>query len=162
MSWASYPSTTQIHLHVHSLDPTSPVALNAPSTFSSAQYFKPGVFIIANHADEMTPWTPVLSTIASASGYLSIPCCAWSFDTKFERSASQALSLPFSAVAGQYSQEFIDSLNLGGDGSNTSTYAMYRIWLANLSLHCGWEIECETLRIPSTRNWALIGPCLTN
>jgi hypothetical protein len=34
---------------------------------------------------------------------------------------------------------------------------MYRIWLGSLSLHCGWEVESETLRIPSTRNWAIIG-----
>ena len=34
---------------------------------------------------------------------------------------------------------------------------MYRSWLASVSLHCGWEVECEVLRIPSTRNWAVIG-----
>jgi tRNASer (uridine44-2'-O)-methyltransferase len=53
--------------------------------------------------------------------------------------------------------KFIGSLNLGGDGSHTSSYSIYRIWLAALSLHCGWEVECEMLRIPSTRNWAIAG-----
>ena len=57
----------------------------------------------------------------------------------------------------QDSEQFIAGLHLGGDGGNTSGYSMYRIWLASLSSHCGWEIECETLRIPSTRNWALVG-----
>jgi tRNASer (uridine44-2'-O)-methyltransferase len=60
---------------------------------------------------------------------------------------------------------FIDSLNLGvgtgagggGKRGETSTYTSYRIWLASLSLYCGWEVECEVLRIPSTRNWAIVG-----
>ena len=33
----------------------------------------------------------------------------------------------------------------------------FRIWLSSLSLRCGWEIECGTLRIPSTRGWAILG-----
>jgi tRNASer (uridine44-2'-O)-methyltransferase len=48
-------------------------------------------------------------------------------------------------------------LNLGADGHTSSSYAAYRIWLASLSMHCGWVVESETLRIPSTRNWAIIG-----
>lgn len=111
--------------------------------------FRQGAFLIGNHADELTPWIPVLSTLSSASGYLSIPCCAWSFDTRYERSAI--------ALFTTATPEFVDSLNLGGDGSNSSSYSMYRIWLASLSLHLGWKVECETLRIPSTRNWAVVG-----
>jgi tRNASer (uridine44-2'-O)-methyltransferase len=111
-------------------------------------YLKPGVFIIGNHADELTPWLPVISTLRSASGYLSIPCCAWAFDAKYEPS-TVAFSVP--------SPDFVDALNLGGNGSNSSSYSMYRIWLASLSLPCGWEVECENLRIPSTLNWAIVG-----
>ncbi|KAG5653297.1 hypothetical protein H0H81_001257 [Sphagnurus paluster] len=139
-SWSHYPESTQSHLHIHVFDPTST---------SPDPYLKPGVFVIGNHADELTPWVPVLSTLHAASGYLSIPCCAWSFDAKYERSSTPPFPLP--------GPGFADTLNLGGDGSNASSYSMYRIWLASLSLHCGWEVECETLRIPSTRNWAIIG-----
>lgn len=156
MSWAHYPPSTQAHLHVHSLDPTVDPAPSADA--QHPHYLKPGVFIVANHADELTPWTPVLSTLHAASGYLSIPCCAWSFDAKFERAHSHSASNPiFPVSVKDTSAEFVESLKLGGDGSNKSSYSMYRIWLAQLSLHCGWEIECETLRIPSTRNWALVG-----
>lgn len=52
---------------------------------------------------------------------------------------------------------FVEALNLGGDGYISSAYSQYRIWLATLSHHCGWKVENETLRIPSTRNWALVG-----
>jgi hypothetical protein len=104
-----------------------------------------GCFLIGNHADELTPWIPPLATRYLASGYLSIPCCAWSFDARFDR----ARDVPFCAVD-------TESLNLGGE-STASSYAHYRIWLAALSVRCGWAVEVEMLRIPSTRNWAIVG-----
>jgi tRNASer (uridine44-2'-O)-methyltransferase len=141
-SWQHYPETTQAQLHVHAFDPTDPVSVDGA-------FFRPGAFIIGNHSDELTPWIPVLSTLHDACGYLSIPCCAWDFDVKFERAGTHKYPIP--------SEEWVDALNLGGEGSKSSSYSIYRIWLASLSLHCGWEVECETLRIPSTRNWAIIG-----
>ncbi|KAF8826198.1 hypothetical protein HHX47_DHR6000487 [Lentinula edodes] len=159
MSWKSYPSDTQNHLHVHVFNPLD-------FSFDKNPVFLPsGVFIIANHADELTPWTPVLSTLCSASGYLSIPCCAWDFDARYERSVTTMFPIPKTNSVLDTDTDlerismnnFIKTLNLGGDGSNTSGYSMYRIWLATLSVYTGWEVECETLRIPSTRNWAIIG-----
>lgn len=147
ISWEHYSEATQRHLHVEALDPTA---------ILPTSYFKSGIFLIGNHADELTPWVPVLSTLCNASGYLSIPCCPWTFDMKFERSKHPPYPLSVSR------EDFVTSLSLGGDGSNTSAYSMYRIWLASLHAHCGWVVECETLRIPSTRNWALVGvllPC---
>jgi len=140
-SWSLYPKSTQDNLHVHAFDPT---CVSFPDPFLKAD-----IFIIGNHADELTPWLPVLSTIHLASGYLSIPCCPWAFDAKYERSSTTNFTTP--------SPEFVERLNLGGDGIYASAYSKYRIWLASLSLHCGWEVECETLRIPSTRNWAIVG-----
>jgi len=138
-SWTHYSAPTLAALRVHAFDPSTDEDI----------YLKPGVFIIANHADELTPWAPVVSTLYDASGYLSIPCCSWAFDAKFERSSTPTYPVP--------TDDFVETLNLGGDGSHKSSYSMYRIWLAALSLHCGWEVECETLRIPSTRNWAIVG-----
>ena len=37
--------------------------------------FPEGTFIISNHADELTPWTPLLASISS-SPFLMIPCCS--------------------------------------------------------------------------------------
>lgn len=161
-SWAQYPDTTQTQLHVHTFDPLS---------IEFSPFFPPGVFLIGNHADELTPWIPVLATIHMASGYLSIPCCAWSFDTKFERSSTPLYpgpvlldvdDKPGSTTTNVHAEtgldlKFIESLALGGEGGHTSSYSVYRIWLSTLSLHCGWEVECENLRIPSTRNWAIAG-----
>ncbi len=144
ISWSHYSKETHEHLHVHAFNPFS----ETPDP-----YLLPGVFIIGNHADELTPWVPVLATMHSASGYISIPCCPWTFDAKFDRS----LSARFPLADGEDEASFIESLSLGGHSSPSSAYSMYRVWLASLSRHCGWQIECETLRIPSTRNWAIVG-----
>ena len=133
-----------------------------------------GVFVIGNHADELTPYIPVLSILYGASGYLNIPCCPWDLDQKFTRANSGQYPLPIHDIEGadgrdeisegneagnvvDDSDQWIEGLNLGGDGKFTSSYSAYRIWLARLTSWCGWEIETEVLRIPSTRNWALVG-----
>ncbi|PFH49379.1 hypothetical protein AMATHDRAFT_63347 [Amanita thiersii Skay4041] len=182
-SWSRYPPETQTRLHVHAFNPLSLLlsdggpGLNSESDpnlephanvnlehwIGHDPYIKRGVFVIGNHADELTPWVPVVSTLVGTSGYLSIPCCAWTFDAKYDRSTAPKFSPVASPTSSSGThtkheeQVFIDSLNLGGLGNNESSYSMYRIWLATLSLHCGWEVECECLRIPSTRNWAIIG-----
>ncbi|KAJ7118568.1 hypothetical protein C8R43DRAFT_95615 [Mycena crocata] len=154
-SWQTYPPSTQAALRVDAFDPHTLTADAAPNIYTA-----PAQFIIANHADELTPWAPLLATRARASGFLSIPCCAWVFDARFER-GGKASSAAFDGEAGADTDgelaALVETLNLGADNGNTSGYAQYRIWLARLSQHCGWEVECEVLRIPSTRNWALVG-----
>ena len=183
-SWTHYPRTTQSHLLVRALDPTAPTgglpmkhhqgnrdpisSSQTPDTCHNDDdeeeeanstthhsgggrledpivLLPTGCFLIGNHADELTPWIPPLATRYHASGYLSIPCCAWTFDARFDRSRD----VPFRDVDAE-------SLNLGGE-AGSSSYALYRIWLAALSVHCGWAVEVEMLRIPSTRNWAIVG-----
>jgi tRNASer (uridine44-2'-O)-methyltransferase len=90
------------------------------------------------------------------------------FDERFTRS-SAASGLDFfdnesiDAATGVVSSEaedeaaFISSLGMGAEGTHKSQYSAYRIWLARLSRWLGWKIECDTLRIPSTRNWAIVG-----
>ena len=104
---------------------------------------------------------PVLATLCDAGGYLSIPCCAWGFDERFTRNPTFSVST-LSRGVGQEDpnmeeKSFIESLNLGAEGSHKSQYSAYRIWLAQLSSWMGWKVECEVLRIPSTRNWGLVG-----
>ncbi|KAF9785509.1 hypothetical protein BJ322DRAFT_1194311 [Thelephora terrestris] len=145
-SWSHYPPNTRRHLHVKALDPTLALGHAAPPTIIPS-----GVFVIGNHADELTPYVPVLSILYGASGYLNIPCCPWDLDQKFSRANNTQYPHPT-----MHDAEGAESLNLGGDGKFTSSYSAYRIWLARLTAWCGWEIETEVLRIPSTRNWALV------
>ncbi|KAJ2912593.1 hypothetical protein MD484_g7816, partial [Candolleomyces efflorescens] len=110
-SWDHYPQLSKDALRVCAFSPfdlvpsppSSPCAVPAPlspndeegtlndstsidtGTGPNTIFRKPEAFIIANHADELTPWVPVVATLTDASGYLSIPCCAWGFDRKFEK-----------------------------------------------------------------------------
>ncbi|KAM3078700.1 tRNA(Ser) Um(44) 2'-O-methyltransferase [Clarireedia jacksonii] len=95
--------------------------------------FPEGTFIVSNHADELTPWTPILATI-SRSPFIMIPCC------------SHALSgARFRAPPPKDA------------GTSSSAYASLVSWVAELAKQAGWDVEKEMLRIPSTRNAALIG-----
>ncbi|KAI0080121.1 DUF1613-domain-containing protein [Panus rudis PR-1116 ss-1] len=156
-SWTHYPRTTQSHLHVSPLDPLD-------TTAPGNELLKDGVFLIGNHADELTPWVPVLGTLCNATGYLNVPCCSWGFDARYDRGIHRNFNVyRDGGWKGEKEEDelnlemFAESLNLGGDAGVTSGYSAYRIWLATLSYHCGWKVETEVLRIPSTRAWALIG-----
>jgi tRNASer (uridine44-2'-O)-methyltransferase len=147
-SWSHYPETTQKNLRISVFNP-SQLGSHLTDKDGAEPLIPFGSFIIANHADELTPWTPIMATLSSTSGYLSIPCCAWMFDRKFNR--EQAKRTCDFLPSHQLSQ-----LKLGEVGLNSS-YARYRRWLAAISWQSGWEVECDTLRIPSTRNWAILG-----
>ncbi|ETW76216.1 hypothetical protein HETIRDRAFT_239074, partial [Heterobasidion irregulare TC 32-1] len=139
-SWTHYPPRTRAALSVREAyeDTGDAPVLDLPR----------GAFLIGNHADELTPWLPVLAARAGVgtSGYLSIPCCAWTDSADAGRDAQ-----------GEQEATFAAALNLGSDNQLGSAYARYRVWLASLSAWLGWEVEVEVLRIPSTRNWAIVG-----
>ncbi|KAL5317529.1 hypothetical protein ACEPPN_014624 [Leptodophora sp. 'Broadleaf-Isolate-01'] len=105
-------------------------AQQVPGTHSGV--FPKGTFIISNHADELTPWTPILANISECP-FMLIPCCSHAL------SGSRFRAPP------------------PKDGSSHSAYASLVAWVFKLAKDCGWEVEKEMLRIPSTRNTALIG-----
>lgn len=116
-----------------------PSLIAPPSTDSTSDssihdgLFPNGTFIISNHADELTPWTPILATLSQCP-FVMIPCC---------------------------------SHNLTGDkyrapppkdkSKSESAYSSLVAWTEQIARDCGWEVETEMLRIPSTRNTALLG-----
>ncbi|KAJ2992073.1 hypothetical protein NUW58_g2298 [Xylaria curta] len=95
--------------------------------------FPQGTFIISNHADELTPWTPVLAAISDCP-FIMIPCC--SHDLSGAR---------FRAAAPK------------DKGKSTSAYSSLVEWVKQIAYDCGWNVETEMLRIPSTRNTGIIG-----
>ncbi|TFB03750.1 hypothetical protein CCMA1212_004772 [Trichoderma ghanense] len=95
--------------------------------------FAPGTFIVSNHADELTPWTPILAAL-SRCPFIMIPCCSHS-------------------LAG-------DKFRAPPPRDKTkarSTYASLVDWVSGIAEDCGWKVETEMLRIPSTRNTCLLG-----
>jgi len=97
-------------------------------------------WIIANHADELTPWTPLIASrhIFSigddpehhqlAQRYMLLPCCEWDFDKKFSKKKK-----------------------------NLSRFHTYLEYLSDIGTKLGFKVETENLRIPSTRNIAQVG-----
>ncbi|KAF8979067.1 hypothetical protein BDQ17DRAFT_1394613 [Cyathus striatus] len=102
--------------------------------------------VIPSTYHELTLWTPLFTVLYGCAGYISIPYCPWSFDAKYDRAQMED--------AQREKEE--EELGLTGPGKK-SAYATYRLWLARLSAYCGWLVEANTLRVPSTRNWGVVG-----
>lgn len=96
-------------------------------------------WLLGNHSDELTPWLPVVALQSSIirsperppTRYWVLPCCPFSFFAKFERE--------------KY-----------GTASN-SRYAEYLKFVAEVGRTCGFEVEEDRMRIPSTRRTCHVG-----
>lgn len=98
-TWAVFPEDVQEHLLERVLVPEPYLDVTIRPTgsentdtghqeqmqrsLSGLEYhngiFKAGTFIISNHADELTPWTPILAALSSPTDplpWLAIPCCS--------------------------------------------------------------------------------------
>ncbi|KAF5000871.1 hypothetical protein FGRMN_1480 [Fusarium graminum] len=95
--------------------------------------FPKGTFIISNHADELTPWTPIIAAISQCS-FVMIPCCSHNLTGDRWRAPPPR------------------------DGTKSkSMFASLVDWVTQIAEDCGWKLETEMLRIPSTRNTGLVG-----
>ncbi|GAA5975252.1 hypothetical protein JCM5350_000206 [Sporobolomyces pararoseus] len=165
-SWSLYSPIPD--LRVTSL---SPPTLLRSSLSTSTPPFPPNAFLIGNHADELTPWIPLFAALTPSSAWLNIPCCLHDLTGRFE---TKTYSIP---------PQYLDSLPCppppASDPSalkieahpllypfyhptpsylnETSRYGSYQLFLAHLSLLCGFLPEREALRIPSTKNYGLVG-----
>ncbi|KIO29345.1 hypothetical protein M407DRAFT_21569 [Tulasnella calospora MUT 4182] len=147
-TWELFPPETQAHLRVYSYDPT---VITANSV--CPPLLQPGIFIIGNHSDEMTPWLPILAALCPNASFLSIPCCPWDLDQKFVKPRGfhkRPDKLPAE-------EELERKLEARGKGGSTSLSGTYLQWHLHEGIECGFDVETEVLRIPSSRNWALIG-----
>ena len=143
--------------------------------------FPAGTFIISNHADELTPWTPLLASISS-SPFLAIPCCSHNLSglrfrapSTFNSHSADALAPSYFAphitkskhvpitIAGtsiddqQPSTGDLKSLSIKARAKQPSAYSSLCDWVSHLASEVGYEVEREMLRIPSTRNVGIVG-----
>ncbi|KAM4709696.1 putative tRNA (uracil-O(2)-)-methyltransferase [Discoglossus pictus] len=90
-------------------------------------------WIIGNHSDELTPWLPVIAARSSyACCYFVLPCCFFNFYGKYNRKSCKKT---------QY-REYLDFVTEVGN-------------------QCGFNVEEDCLRIPSTKRVCLIGKSRT-
>ncbi|XP_015753046.1 PREDICTED: probable tRNA (uracil-O(2)-)-methyltransferase, partial [Acropora digitifera] len=94
----------------------------------------PGLFpdvdwLIGNHSDELTPWIPVMAARSSYSTrYFVLPCCLFDFNCKFVRKNNKA-----------------------------TQYRGYLDFVQEVGETCGFHVEEDSLRIPSTKRICQIG-----
>lgn len=145
--------------------------------------FPTGTFIISNHADELTPWTPLLASISS-SPFLAIPCCSHNlsglrfrapsvfnnnsadalapsyFSAHINKSKSIAIAIACSdneVIFGQGPEQGdLKDLNAKSRAKQPSAYSSLCDWVAHLAARVGYRVEREMLRLPSTRNVGIV------
>lgn len=146
-SWSSWSQKAQENLKEMVLIPSMLLSSEDPKTIQAGEgntnisteagihngEFPKGTFIISNHADELTPWTPILANV-SESPFMMIPCCSHRLNGSRFRAPHPKGAQP-----------------------STSQYAALVVWISKIAEDCGWVAEKEMLRIPSTRNAAVIG-----
>lgn len=143
--------------------------------------FPTGTFIISNHADELTPWTPLLASLSS-SPFLAIPCCSHNlsgakfrapsvfndnqadylaptyFAANITKSKSIAITLAYTETEeDQPERGDLKSLSVKARSKQPSAYSSLCDWVGHLSMSVGYEVEKEMLRLPSTRNMGIVG-----
>lgn len=139
------------------IDKKNPDAVPLVSYYSSANLlqssqvcttedFPANTFIIGNHSDELTCWIPLLGF-----PFMVIPCCSHSLSgAKYRFGARKPAGQPKHQSKNQpHSQP--------KNQPQSSTYGALVDHVEDLSRQMGWVVEKEMLRIPSTRNAAIIG-----
>ncbi|ODQ79849.1 hypothetical protein BABINDRAFT_161527 [Babjeviella inositovora NRRL Y-12698] len=97
-------------------------------------------FIIGNHSDELTCWIPLLGY-----PFMVIPCCSHAL------SGARIRYPPRKLDTAQKAEQQKNGTN------SSSAYAALVDHVEAVAKQVGWKVEREMLRIPSTRNAAIIG-----
>ncbi|KAF2745854.1 DUF1613-domain-containing protein [Sporormia fimetaria CBS 119925] len=146
-TWSTFSTSIQSNLKEMLLVPEVLTSQPNPDSSDSSipshnGVFPQGTFIISNHADELTLWTPLLAYV-SDSPFIAIPCCSHNFGgTRFRAPFWKEFAVGNVTVA---------------KGKQPSAYASLCSYLARLTAACGFKVETEFLRIPSTRNVGVVG-----
>ena len=89
--------------------------------------FKNYDWLIGNHSDELTPWIPVMARLSKAN-YFVLPCCLYDFYGKYQRTCQ-----------------------------TKSQYRNYLDHICDIGEKCGFSVQEDKLRIPSTKRICYIG-----
>ncbi|EXJ80233.1 hypothetical protein A1O1_08375 [Capronia coronata CBS 617.96] len=133
--------------------------------------FEPGTFIISNHADELTPWTPILAALScpgSPLPFLSIPCCSHALSgakhrySPAEIKAGPRAMMRLNDKTEQPATGDLKALRAAKAKAATHTddksmYACLTRKTVALAEEVGCNVELTLMRIPSTRNIGIVG-----
>ena len=139
------------------LDALSSHSTTTPLPHHHNGVFPPHTFLISNHADELTPWTPILSALSSPATplpFLAIPCCSHALSGARHRYGALKFETSSQPATGDLNALRASKANTS---DQNSTYACLTAKVTALAQELGFEVEKTLMRIPSTRNIGLIG-----
>lgn len=136
--------------------------------------FPQGTFIISNHADEMTVWTPLMAALAcpeSPLPFLSIPCCSHSLSgSRYRYPPPKKVTKGHQVQEGKHIEQSLQPASgdlralravkekeKTEDGILNSIYGSLTAKTMSIAEEIGYEVEKTQLRIPSTRNLGVVG-----
>ncbi|XP_036273064.1 probable tRNA (uracil-O(2)-)-methyltransferase isoform X1 [Pipistrellus kuhlii] len=101
----------------------------AAITPSDETLFPDADWLIGNHSDELTPWVPVIAARSSyRCRFFVLPCCFFDFAGRYRRRQS-----------------------------GKTQYREYLDFVREVGSACGFHVEEDCLRIPSTKRVCLLG-----
>ncbi|RAK74742.1 tRNA (uracil) methyltransferase, partial [Aspergillus fijiensis CBS 313.89] len=135
-------------------------------------HFPANTFIISNHADELTVWTPLMAALLcprNPSPFVAIPCCSHALSgAKYRypppRGASTAAKNKEQEEQQQPDSGDLKALRKERQDAQASEAGFLKSMYGSLTAktmavaeEVGYEVEKTLLRIPSTRNMAVVG-----
>lgn len=168
-TWKIFPDWIQNRLREEVYIPQPFADVHAPDLDMKTHTgsFPNDTFIISNHADELTVWTPLMAALASPHSplpFLAIPCCSHSLsgaryrypppkktDQDVEQNPQPAngdlQALRAAKIAAQTTEA----------GMNKSMYGSLTAKTMAVAEEVGYGVEKTMLRMPSTRNMGVLG-----
>jgi len=183
-SWKTFPEFIQDRLIERVLVPRPFINAIEPDDISMEYElgnYPEGTFIISNHADELTIWTPIMAALARPEGplpFLAIPCCSHSFSGdryRYSPPQKENISRELKEDEPESQKKFTIDQNAqpaSGDlkalrllkekekteeGISESMYGSLAAKTMEVSREIGYEVQENKLQIPSTRNIGIIG-----
>ncbi|KAJ6113305.1 hypothetical protein N7523_006622 [Penicillium sp. IBT 18751x] len=175
-TWSIFPTSVQEHLFENIYIPKPFADALGPVDIGVSTHtgeFQEGTFIISNHADEITVWTPLMAALASPAlplPFLSIPCCSHSLaGSRYRYPPPQKSKGPKTQIAKPVEQNpqptsgDLRALRAAKDKEKTedglmnSMYGSLTAKTISIAEEIGYAVEKTQLRIPSTRNFGVVG-----
>ncbi|KAJ5895815.1 tRNA (uracil-O(2)-)-methyltransferase [Penicillium subrubescens] len=180
-SWSVYPDWVQERLTEKILIPKPFADITEAGDIGvniTTGDFPRDTFIISNHADELTVWTPLIAALAcpeSPLPFLAIPCCSHALSGSRYRYPLPKGTKPKTTTGAAEKPDQHTEQNpqpASGDlkalraakqaektesGMWTSMYGLLTKKTITVAEEAGYQVEKTLLRIPSTRNMGVIG-----
>jgi len=146
--------------------PTSDTDSIIPEAHIHSGLFKPGTFIISNHADELTPWTPILAALACPQNplpFLAIPCCSHALSGAKHRYSPKDIRNTIindkeeQPASGDLKALRAAKAKAANHADDKSMYACLTRKVVAIAEEIGFDVELTLMRIPSTRNIGIVG-----